>query len=48
LFGERSVEEVESAWDKRLDERRQVWEMRVKAEVAQRQKEEDARYQGEL
>jgi len=41
LFGERSVEEVESAWEKRLEERREVWDMRVKAEVAERQKKAD-------
>jgi hypothetical protein len=31
LFGERSIEEVERAWERRLEERRMVWEARVQA-----------------
>jgi uncharacterized protein len=47
LFGERSVEEVEGAWERRLEERREVWDLRVQAEITKRQQEEDAKYKDE-
>lgn len=37
LFGERSVEEVDNAWERRLGERNDVWELRVKAMQAARE-----------
>jgi Fe-S-cluster containining protein len=45
LFGERTVAEVKDAWEQRIAQRRGVWDLRVQAEVARRQKEEDAKYQ---
>lgn len=37
LFGERSIEESEGAWEQRLQSRREIWEMRAKAMQTQRQ-----------
>jgi len=36
LFGEKSIEEVEDAWEKRVEERREVWQLRTQAELARK------------
>jgi hypothetical protein len=45
LFGERSIEEVANAWDKRMEERKDVWAAQVQAEVERRTQAEDTKYQ---
>jgi hypothetical protein len=45
LFGERSVEEVANAWEKRMAERKDVWAAQVQAEVERRAQAEDVKYQ---
>nr|VFK56097.1 MAG: hypothetical protein BECKTUN1418D_GA0071000_104113 [Candidatus Kentron sp. TUN] len=45
LFGERTIEEREGSWETRVTQRKEVWEARVKSEVAQRQQMEDEKYQ---
>ena len=45
LFGERSVEEVANAWEKRMEERKDVWAAQVQAEVQRRTQAEDVKYQ---
>ncbi len=44
LFGERSIEEVENAWEKRVEERKEVWKLRTQAELARKQLDEDDKY----
>lgn len=44
LFGERSVEEVADAWEKRVTERKAFWDARREEEVARRQKADDEKY----
>jgi hypothetical protein len=34
LFGEKTIEEQEGAWEKRVTERKEIWELRQKAEIA--------------
>jgi len=46
LFGERTIEEASDAWEKRVENRKEVWEMRAQAEIAKKQKEEDEKYSG--
>ena len=46
LFGERTIEEAADAWEKRVENRREVWEMRARVEIAKKQKEEDDKYSG--
>jgi Fe-S-cluster containining protein len=48
LFGERSVEEVENAWERRLQERKEVWDPRVQAEVERRRQAEDDKYRDDV
>jgi Fe-S-cluster containining protein len=45
LFGERSVEEVANAWEKRMEERKELWALQVQAEVNRRTQADDAKYQ---
>ena len=45
LFGERSVEEVANAWEKRMEERKDLWAAQVQAEVVRRTQAEDTKYQ---
>nr|VFK42284.1 MAG: hypothetical protein BECKTC1821E_GA0114239_101811 [Candidatus Kentron sp. TC]VFK49179.1 MAG: hypothetical protein BECKTC1821D_GA0114238_10712 [Candidatus Kentron sp. TC]VFK56155.1 MAG: hypothetical protein BECKTC1821F_GA0114240_100936 [Candidatus Kentron sp. TC] len=45
LFGERTIEERKGSWDTRVTQRKEVWEARVKAEIAQRQRMEDEKYE---
>jgi hypothetical protein len=47
LFGEKTVEEAGDAWERRVAERREVWEMRTQAEIARKQKAEDDKYRVE-
>ncbi|MCG6862168.1 MAG: YkgJ family cysteine cluster protein [Chromatiaceae bacterium] len=44
LFGERTIEEAADAWEKRVAERKAVWDMRTQAELARKHKEEDDKY----
>ena len=44
LFGERSVEEVANAWEKRMEERKDLWAAQVQAEVQRRTQAEDTKY----
>ena len=44
LFGERSVEEVANAWEKRMEERKDLWAAQVEAEVQRRTQAEDTKY----
>lgn len=44
LFGERSIEEAADAWDRRVAQRREVWEARRRLERARRMVAEDAKY----
>jgi len=37
LFGEKSIEEVENAWEKRVEERRKIWMLRTQAELVRKQ-----------
>jgi len=37
LFGEKSIEEVENAWEKRVEGRKEIWELRTQAKLARRQ-----------
>lgn len=48
LFGERSIEEAPDAWIKRVDERKEVWDLRAQAEIARRQAEEDRKYRDDV
>jgi hypothetical protein len=41
LFGERSIPEHEGAWDRRMQERKEVWEARAKAEIERRNAERE-------
>ncbi|OGT91687.1 MAG: 50S rRNA methyltransferase [Gammaproteobacteria bacterium RIFOXYD12_FULL_61_37] len=34
LFGEKTIEEQEGAWEKRVTERKEIWELRRQAEIA--------------
>nr|VFK37335.1 MAG: hypothetical protein BECKSD772F_GA0070984_101412 [Candidatus Kentron sp. SD]VFK48879.1 MAG: hypothetical protein BECKSD772E_GA0070983_11474 [Candidatus Kentron sp. SD]VFK78710.1 MAG: hypothetical protein BECKSD772D_GA0070982_102231 [Candidatus Kentron sp. SD] len=45
LFGERTIEEWEGSWETRVTQRKEVWEVRVQAEVAKRHRIEDEKYQ---
>ncbi len=44
LFGERTIEEHKGSWEARITQRKEVWEARVKAEIARRQQMEDEKY----
>jgi len=44
LFGEKSIEEVENAWEKRVEERKEIWKLRTQAELARKQRDEDDKY----
>ena len=48
LFGERSVEEAENAWERRLEERKEVWHLRVNGEVERPRKAEDDKYKNDV
>jgi len=44
LFGEKSIDEVENAWEKRVEERKEIWQLRTQAELAHKQRDEDDKY----
>ncbi|WP_133512821.1 YkgJ family cysteine cluster protein [Candidatus Thiosymbion oneisti] len=44
LFGERTIEEVENAWEKRVEERKEIWKLRTQAELARKQQDADDKY----
>jgi uncharacterized protein len=46
LFGERTIEEAVGAWEKRVEDRKDVWDMRTRAAMVKKQKEEDEKYRG--
>ncbi len=48
LFAEFSIPERKDAWDRRVAQRREVWDLRRQAEMARRQQAEDDKYRGEL
>jgi len=48
LFGERTVEEAEDAWQERVKDREEVWEMRRQAEIARKQKEDDDKRENQV
>ncbi|MEA3278749.1 MAG: YkgJ family cysteine cluster protein [Pseudomonadota bacterium] len=48
LFGECSIEEAEDAWEKRVEERKEVWDMRAQAEISRKQKAEDEKYKNDV
>ncbi|NEV61538.1 YkgJ family cysteine cluster protein [Thiorhodococcus minor] len=43
LFGERTIEEVAGAWDRRVTQRQEVWEARRQRELERRMAAEDAK-----
>ncbi|MBB1093586.1 YkgJ family cysteine cluster protein [Rhodopseudomonas palustris] len=45
LFGEHSIQEAADAWEKRVEQRREVWELRRQLEIARRAAAEDAKYE---
>ncbi len=44
FFGERSIPENSEAWDKRVEQRQEVWDARREAEVSRQQQVEDEKY----
>ena len=48
FFGERTIAEREGAWEKRVTERQEVWDLRREAEIARRQAEEDEKYKNDV
>ena len=47
LFGEKTIPEKDQAWEKRLETREEVWNMRKEVEIKRRQKKEDDKYSDE-
>ena len=48
LFGERSIEEASDAWEKRVEQRKEVWDMLAQVEVVRKQKAEDEKYKHDV
>jgi len=46
LFGERTIAEAADTWERRVENRKEIWEMRAQAEIAKKQKQEDEKYSG--
>ncbi|MCP3867844.1 MAG: YkgJ family cysteine cluster protein [Gammaproteobacteria bacterium] len=44
FYGERTIPERDGVWEKRTEERKEVWEARRQAEIARQQQEEDEKY----
>jgi uncharacterized protein len=44
FFGERSIPEKGDAWEKRVEQRQEVWELRRQAEIARKAQDEDEKY----
>lgn len=47
FFGLRTIPEKSGVWEKRVDERQEVWEARRQAEIQRQQQAEDQRYSGD-
>ncbi len=47
FFGLRTIPEKNGVWEKRVDERQEVWEARRQAEIQRQQQTEDQRYSGD-
>lgn len=47
FFGLRTIPEKNGVWEKRKDERQEVWEARRQAEIQRQQQTEDQRYSGD-
>ena len=41
LFGEKTIDEQDGAWDQRVAERKEIWELRRQAEVAEHEKSQE-------
>ena len=48
LFAEHSIQEQAGVWDKRVNERQELWDARRQVEMARRQKEEDEQYERDV
>jgi Fe-S-cluster containining protein len=46
LFGERTIEEKANAWERRVEQRKEVWDARRRAEIERRRAAEDEKYSG--
>ena len=44
LFGEHTIQEVADAWERRVEQRQEVWDARRQAEVERKMKDEDQKY----
>jgi hypothetical protein len=44
LFGDRSIQEGPNAWERRVNERKEVWDARRRMEIGRRQEAEDEKY----
>ncbi len=47
FFGLRTIPEKNGIWEKRVDERQEVWDARRQAEISRQQQAEDQRYSGD-
>ncbi|MCP3671114.1 MAG: YkgJ family cysteine cluster protein, partial [Gammaproteobacteria bacterium] len=47
FFGERSIPEDNDAWDKRVEQRQEVWDARREAEISRQREMEDEKYKDE-
>lgn len=47
LFGEKTIDEKDEAWEKRLETREEIWNMRRNVEIKRREKAEDDKYSDE-
>ena len=48
LFGELSIPERKGIWEKRFEERKEVFELRRQAEIARKQQAEDDKYKNDV
>ena len=46
FFGLRTIPEKQGVWDKRVEQRQEVWDARRQAEIQRQQQAEDERYSG--
>ncbi|MES9845594.1 MAG: YkgJ family cysteine cluster protein [Candidatus Sedimenticola sp. PURPLELP] len=47
FFGERTIAEQNNAWEERVEQRQEVWDMRREAEIARKQNQDDDMYKDE-
>ncbi|MES9899328.1 MAG: YkgJ family cysteine cluster protein [Sedimenticola sp.] len=47
FFGERTIEEMSNAWEERVENRQEVWDMRREAEIARKQAQDDEMYKSD-